>query len=171
MASTDDVVVSYNNAEIASMTDSGTKTLETGGKYCADDITITYTKSGGGSTPKTCTVTIDENHIVCSNFSNGAPSGTYVAVFNISDRDWDEETKGIGVFVATGGVTDSADTENGNSAFFLNDTSTVGFLGYVVGYSFAAYSGNDWGDVVTDDLMYYNVFDIVGTYTATVIEF
>lgn len=40
----DDVVISYNDAEIASMSDSGTKTLETEGKYCADDITISYTK-------------------------------------------------------------------------------------------------------------------------------
>lgn len=43
-----DVSISYNGGEIASMSDSGTKVLKTQGKYCTDDITIDYTKSGGG---------------------------------------------------------------------------------------------------------------------------
>ena len=43
-----DVEISYNNSTIATMNDSGTEVLETNGKVCADDITIAYTKSGGG---------------------------------------------------------------------------------------------------------------------------
>lgn len=43
-----DVEISYNNSTIVSMNDSGTEVLETNGKVCADDITIAYTKSGGG---------------------------------------------------------------------------------------------------------------------------
>ena len=42
-----DVEISYNNSVIASLSDSGTEVLETNGKFLADDITITYTKSGG----------------------------------------------------------------------------------------------------------------------------
>lgn len=43
-----DVAISYAGAVIASLTDSGTKTLKTQGKFCESDITIGYTKSGGG---------------------------------------------------------------------------------------------------------------------------
>lgn len=45
-----DLTVTYADAEIVGLNESGTKTLKTGGKYCTDDIIITYTKpsSGGG---------------------------------------------------------------------------------------------------------------------------
>lgn len=43
-----DVEISYNNSVIASLNDSGTEVLETNGKLCTDDITVAYTKSGGG---------------------------------------------------------------------------------------------------------------------------
>ena len=43
-----DVEISYNNSVIASLSDSGTEVLETNGTFMADDVTITYTKSGGG---------------------------------------------------------------------------------------------------------------------------
>lgn len=43
-----DVDISYNGSVIASMDDTGTTTLETAGMYCEDDISVTYTKSGGG---------------------------------------------------------------------------------------------------------------------------
>lgn len=42
-----DVEISYNNSVIASLSDSGTEVLDTNGKFLVDDITITYTKSGG----------------------------------------------------------------------------------------------------------------------------
>lgn len=45
---TGDVIVSYAGADIVTMSDSGTKTLKTQGKYCTDDITIEYTKPSGG---------------------------------------------------------------------------------------------------------------------------
>ncbi len=43
-----DVEISYNNSVIASLSDSGTEVLETNGTFMADDVTITYEKSGGG---------------------------------------------------------------------------------------------------------------------------
>lgn len=45
-----DVTISYKGAEIASLSASGTKVLQTRGKYCEDDITVSYTAPGGGST-------------------------------------------------------------------------------------------------------------------------
>lgn len=43
-----DITISYKGADIATMDATGTKTLLTEGKYCEDDITIDYVKSGGG---------------------------------------------------------------------------------------------------------------------------
>lgn len=43
-----DVTISYNGSDIATMSASGTKTLETQGKYCTDDITVTYVQPSGG---------------------------------------------------------------------------------------------------------------------------
>lgn len=43
-----DVEISYNGDTIVSMSDSGTEYLDTKGKFMADNITINYTKSGGG---------------------------------------------------------------------------------------------------------------------------
>ena len=43
-----DVEITYNNSTITSLSDSGTEVLETSGTYLTDDITVAYTKSGGG---------------------------------------------------------------------------------------------------------------------------
>lgn len=43
-----DITVSYKGNTIAEMSESGSKTLKTGGKYCEGDISIDYVKSGGG---------------------------------------------------------------------------------------------------------------------------
>lgn len=51
-----DIEISYNNSVIASLSDSGTEVLETNGTFMADDITITYEKSGGGGGSTTVSV-------------------------------------------------------------------------------------------------------------------
>lgn len=43
-----DITVTYKGNTIATLDESGTIPLETSGKYCEDDITVEYTKSGGG---------------------------------------------------------------------------------------------------------------------------
>ena len=42
------VSIKYKGSEIAALTATGTKTLNTEGKYCEDDITVQNTESGGG---------------------------------------------------------------------------------------------------------------------------
>lgn len=77
-----DVVVSYAGDEIAALSDSGTKTLQTSGKYCTDDITISYTKpSGGGTTAVTCSLNFNQIYYVDGTgtariITNGAPNIT-----------------------------------------------------------------------------------------------
>ena len=45
-----DLTIKFKGQPIVEMTESGTKTLKTAGKYCEDDITVEYAKSaeGGG---------------------------------------------------------------------------------------------------------------------------
>lgn len=51
-----DVEIAYKGSTIATMDDSGTKTLLTNSTWCEDDITIQYTKSGGGGGSTTVSV-------------------------------------------------------------------------------------------------------------------
>lgn len=51
------VEISYKGSQIASMDATGVKTLLTGDTFCEDDITVAYTKSGGGGTPVQAQVT------------------------------------------------------------------------------------------------------------------
>ena len=44
------VNIKYKNNSIAELSDTGTKTLKTAGKYCEADIIVENTKDGGGAT-------------------------------------------------------------------------------------------------------------------------
>lgn len=52
-----DVEISYNGDTIVSMSDSGTEYLDTKGLFMVDNVTVNYTKSGGGVT----TVSFSDN--------------------------------------------------------------------------------------------------------------
>lgn len=58
-----DVTLTYKGTTIAELSDSGSKTIRTAGKFCEADIGVTYVKpSGGGSTPTgTKQISITEN--------------------------------------------------------------------------------------------------------------
>ena len=55
------VSIKYKGNEIAKLTATGTKTLNTEGKYCEDDITVQNTESGGGSYNIGHGLLLDEN--------------------------------------------------------------------------------------------------------------
>lgn len=55
------VSIKYKGSEIAALTATGTKTLNTAGKYCEDDITVQNTESGGGSYNIGHGLLLDEN--------------------------------------------------------------------------------------------------------------
>ena len=46
-----DVTLSYKGSDILELSDSGSATLKTGGKYCEDDIDVEYVKPSGGGSP------------------------------------------------------------------------------------------------------------------------
>lgn len=43
-----DVTLTYKGSDILELSDSGSATLKTGGKYCEDDIAVEYVKPSGG---------------------------------------------------------------------------------------------------------------------------
>ena len=43
-----DLTIKYKGQPIVEMTDTGTKTLKTAGKYCEGDISVEYAKPAGG---------------------------------------------------------------------------------------------------------------------------
>ena len=43
-----DLTIKFKGNPITELSESGTKTLATGGKYCEDDITVEYAKPAGG---------------------------------------------------------------------------------------------------------------------------
>ena len=75
-----DLTIKFKGNPIVELSESGTKTLKTAGKYCEDDITVEYAKpagggGGGGSFAETIVTDVMENHIVVSSWS---PSVTAV---------------------------------------------------------------------------------------------
>lgn len=60
---TPDVVVTYEGANIVELSEAGTKTLKTAGKYLTDDVVLAY--SGGGGGVETASV------VVCKASGNG----------------------------------------------------------------------------------------------------
>ena len=43
-----DLTIKYKGNPIVELSESGTKTLKTGGKYCEGDISVEYAKPAGG---------------------------------------------------------------------------------------------------------------------------
>ena len=70
-----DLTIKFKGQSIAEMTESGTKTLKTAGKYCEDDISVEYAKpAGGGGFAETICEVAGNNNVS----SNWSPSVTAV---------------------------------------------------------------------------------------------
>lgn len=96
-----DIEISYGGDTIVSLNDSGVEVLETKGKFLTDDITVTYTKSGGGSvqtrqvtipavsgTPRLCytdnTMTVNVIDGLSEGLTFEAPVGSIVTITTTS---------------------------------------------------------------------------------------
>lgn len=72
-----DVTIKYQGNVLAEMNESGTKTIETGGLYCEDDIVIAYVaKESGAENVKRWDITVPEK------------TGSYSYVYLVTDDTW-----------------------------------------------------------------------------------
>ena len=133
------------------------------------DFQLRDSRLGGGSAAKTCTMTVTSDpEVVCSNFSDGAPAGTYAAVAEFFE--YDAANKTLIVFIGCSGITSLSDAEtNGvNAAFLTNETVTSGVNGTAYG-RFAIASAWDTSAFAEDGADFISSYE--GTYMAYVIEF
>ena len=99
-----DLTIKYKGQPVLEMTESGTKTLKTAGKYCEDDISVEYAKpaaGGGGGSELVLSATrlpavtictdVIANHIVVSSWS---PSVTAVEIIQHYKDSAAEATSG-----------------------------------------------------------------------------
>lgn len=89
-----DVEIKYNNATIASLSDSGTEVLETNGTFLTDDITVEYTKSGGGGG----TTHVSGSAEIGSKLCYQAPSGAITTI------EFDPMMPGVDIDVLAGSM-------------------------------------------------------------------
>lgn len=75
-----DVEIKYNNATIASLSDSGTEVLETNGTYLTDDITVEYTKPTPNLQSKSASPTTSSQTITADSGYDGLSQVTVNAI-------------------------------------------------------------------------------------------
>ena len=144
-----DVEITYKGSKIVEMSASGTKTLETAGKYCEDDLELKYTSPGGGG------ATLGEKSIS----ANG--------VYNASSDSLDGYSK-VTVAVPASAVDSGTKqiTQNGNGQ------DVVGYAAVDVAVP-NSYSAGDEGKVVSSGALVSQTSDTVttnDTYDTTLIN-
>lgn len=99
------VTISYQNSTIATMDETGVKTLLTGSTFCEDDIVISYTAPSGPSGTKN--ISISSNGTTTEDVTNYATASITVAVPQPSGS---MTTVASGTYTGTGGYPSSAGT-------------------------------------------------------------
>ena len=71
-----DVTLSYKGSDILELSDSGSATLKTGGKYCEDDIAVEYVKPSGGEVWSTNVSSLQITNLVPTYLKVNVPNAT-----------------------------------------------------------------------------------------------
>ena len=165
-----DVTVSYKGADIATMDASGTKTLQTQGKYCEGDISITYVKpSGGGSVVQKDVNFYDyDGSIVTSysaaDFANLAQLPANPAHTGLISQGWNWTLADAQTYVAAYGKLDVGQmyvTDDGKTRIYIR--LEQGRLAPYFGLAVNGTATIDWGDGSTASI-------VTGDSTSTVVN-
>lgn len=97
------ITISYSGSEIATMEESGTKTLLTSGKYCESDIVVEYIKPTSKLQEKTVTPTTEQQIVIPDSieYSIEIPVGTapiYYSTYKIRFDSLDPLPDGSGTY-------------------------------------------------------------------------
>ena len=165
-----DVTVSYKGVDIATMDASGTKTLQTQGKYCEGDISIAYVKpSGGGSVVQKDVNFYDyDGSIVASysaaDFANLAQLPANPAHIGLISQGWNWTLVDAQTYVAAYGNLDVGQmyvTDDGKTRIYIR--LEQGRLAPYFGLAVNGTATIDWGDGSTASI-------VAGDSTSTVIN-
>ena len=165
-----DVTVSYKGVDIATMDASGTKTLQTQGKYCEGNISIAYVKpSGGGSVAQKDVNFYDyDGSIVTSysaaDFANLAQLPTNPAHTGLISQGWNWTLADAKTYVAAYGKLDVGQmyvTDDGKTRIYIR--LEQGRLAPYFGLAVNGTATIDWGDGSTASI-------VAGDSTSTVIN-
>ena len=165
-----DVTVSYKGADIATMDASGTKTLQTQGKYCEGDISITYVKpSGGGSVVQKDVNFYDyDGSIVASysaaDFANLAQLPANPAHTGLISQGWNWTLVDAQTYVAAYGNLDVGQmyvTDDGKTRIYIR--LEQGRLAPYFGLAVNGTATIEWGDGSADST-------VTGSSTSTLIN-
>ena len=165
-----DVTVSYKGADIATMDASGTKTLQTQGKYCEGNISIMYVKpSGGGSVVQKDVNFYDyDGSIVASysaaDFANLAQLPANPAHTGLISQGWNWTLADAKTCVAAYGKLDVGQmyvTDDGKTRIYIR--LEQGRLAPYFGLAVNGTATIDWGDGSTASI-------VAGDSTSTVIN-
>ena len=165
-----DVTVSYKGADIATMDASGTKTLQTQGKYCEGDISIAYVKpSGGGSVAQKDVNFYDyDGSIVKSysaaDFANLAQLPANPAHTGLISQGWNWTLADAQTYVAAYGKLDVGQmyvTDDGKTRIYIR--LEQGRLAPYFGLAVNGTATIDWGDGSTASI-------VAGDSTSTVVN-
>ena len=154
--------ITYKGSKIVEMSASGTKTLETAGKYCEDDLELKYTSpGGGGATLITKNISANGTYNASSDSADGYSQVT-VAVPNTYTAGDEGKVVSSGALVSQSSTTKNA---NGTYDTTLNNEVVISVPN--------SYSAADEGKVVSDGALVSQTSDSTtsnGTFDTTLIN-
>lgn len=119
-----DVSIKYKGNVLAEMSEKGTKTLRTGGKYCEDDISVIYTPSQTPVVVSDVTGTLDQSNNVL--LEGNLPDGSYLFKYRKNDGTYAD----IGIFVLDNNVHYSVESNLTNCTNSNSEKTVIGGTSY-----------------------------------------
>lgn len=152
-----DVDISYNGSTIATMSDTGTKTLETQGKYCTGDIVVSYTKPAPEEVAEKDVNFIDYDGTIrysytASEFANLTELPANPSHTGLTAQGWNWSLSDAKTYVAANGklwIGQMCITDDGKTRIYIR--LEAGRLSPYLGFGLNGTAVINWGDGSTED--------------------